>query len=352
MIEGLDWLSGGPVINECPEFVFDIDEFFTFKKFLFVAGRCRHASRWIEWLFVVFNQSIVLVPLRARAGSELSFDFHVALPDDQTDANVQLGFALSDGSRFLVTNPTHQRMSRDPGHRAFLKFVELAGALKTGKILEIGSRARSGTIYRSFIPGAVSYTGFDIKAGVNVDVVGDAHALSAYFGAETFDAAYSIATFEHLMMPWKVAVELNKIMKVGGVVFIGSHQTFPLHEEPWDFWRFSDAGWRALFNKFTGFEIIDTSMGERAYVVGGCIDSSYILLGSGLRISCFELAVQEDRIYFSRLGYQRRRPARHGIPCIGRCLLTAGSARQNTNGPQRFPRRSVVTGAKGRAMAD
>jgi hypothetical protein len=50
------------------------------------------------------------------------------------------------------------------------------------------------------------------------------------------------------------------------VCFVLSHQTFPLHEEPWDFFRFSDSGWRALFNRASGFEVVDVAMGELAAV--------------------------------------------------------------------------------------
>jgi hypothetical protein len=34
----------------------------------------------------------------------------------------------------------------------------------------------------------------------------------------------------------KVALEMNRIMKTGGLVMLATHQTWPLHEVPWDFW--------------------------------------------------------------------------------------------------------------------
>lgn len=49
------------------------------------------------------------------------------------------------------------------------------------KVLEIGSRAvSSNSLWRKVIPD-VDYIGFDIKPGINVDVVGDVHFLSDYF---------------------------------------------------------------------------------------------------------------------------------------------------------------------------
>jgi len=98
--------------------------------------------------------------------------------------------------------------------------------------------------------------------------VGDAHQLTEYFGSESFDAVFSISTFEHLAMPWKAVLEINRVLKPDGLVFVATHQAFPLHEAPWDYWRFSDSAWRALFNPATGFEILGTALGEEASVVG------------------------------------------------------------------------------------
>jgi hypothetical protein len=35
-----------------------------------------------------------------------------------------------------------------------------------------------------------------------------------------------------------------------------------MHELPWDFWRYSDTVWPALFNQRTGFEIVATGLGQ------------------------------------------------------------------------------------------
>jgi hypothetical protein len=64
-----------------------------------------------------------------------------------------------------------------------------------------------------------------------------------------------------------VALELNHVMRLGGICLVATNQTWPLHDEPWDFWRYSDHVWPALFNAATGFEIVEAAMGEPAYVV-------------------------------------------------------------------------------------
>ncbi|MEY2528845.1 MAG: hypothetical protein QOJ05_935 [Verrucomicrobiota bacterium] len=125
-----------------------------------------------------------------------------------------------------------------------------------GKVLEIGSRqvVKGGQSKRSLFSNC-DYVGFDYYADDNTDVVGDAHELSRFFGPE-FDAVFSLAVFEHLAMPWIVAAEINKVLKVGGLTFHSTHFAFPLHERPWDFWRYTDQALRILFSPPLGFEVI------------------------------------------------------------------------------------------------
>lgn len=124
------------------------------------------------------------------------------------------------------------------------------------KVLEIGSRqvVPGGESKRSLFPNC-SYVGFDYYADSNTDVVGDAHELSKFFGCE-FDAVFSLAVLEHFAMPWVIAAEINKVLKVGGLTFHSTHFAFPIHERPWDFWRYTDQALRILFSPPLGFEVI------------------------------------------------------------------------------------------------
>jgi hypothetical protein len=180
-------------------------------------------------------------------------------------ANAELVVAFADGDVSVVGglgNPA-------PGgtHAVFGRFLHDIGQKPNGRLLEIGSRARSGITRRDLIPSGWNYTGLDIMAGPNVDIVGDAHELSRIFQKETFDAVMALAVLEHLIMPWKFATELNKVMNLGGVGIFLTHQTWPMHDEPWDFFRFSRHGFTGILNKFTGFRIIEAKMGEPCFIV-------------------------------------------------------------------------------------
>lgn len=155
----------------------------------------------------------------------------------------------------------------DPAHELFGRFQELLRQRAPGRLLEVGSRARSGVVRRDLAPPGWEYSGLDVMDGPNVDVVGDAHRLSSLYPRHHFDAIMACSVLEHLMMPWKFVVELNRVLKPGAIGVFTTHQCWPLHDQPWDFWRFSDMAWTGLLNAATGFEIMAARMGEPAFVV-------------------------------------------------------------------------------------
>jgi len=134
------------------------------------------------------------------------------------------------------------------------------------RLLDLGGRARSGNEYGSDYPEC-AITTFDIVEAAGVDIVGDAHELSRHFPPDSFDFILCVSVFEHLLMPWKVVLEMNRIMKPGGLAFIHTHQTIGIHDAPWDFLRFSQYCWPGFFNAATGFEIIDTTAAHFQHIV-------------------------------------------------------------------------------------
>ena len=213
-----------------------------------------------------------LVEQFGKEANHSRFDLEVPVSNDQISPDIKLWCVLAGKKIFQVDIPPSHIHNKNPDYNLFSYFKEQIKALKNGAVLEIGSRNRSNLVRKGQIPSQLSYIGMDIKAGENVDVVGDAHKLSTLFPPEHFNAVFSVAVFEHLLMPWIVAVEMNSVMKMGAIAFICTHHTFPLHEQPWDFWRYTDRAWQALFNSYSGFEIIDTLLEFPAYILPRCIN--------------------------------------------------------------------------------
>lgn len=143
----------------------------------------------------------------------------------------------------------------DPFHTVFPQIVARCSESPGCKVLEIGSRQVTGVSRRELFADSVEYLGFDVHHGPGVDVTGDAHELASYFQDASMDAILSISVFEHLAFPWKVAMEINRVLKPGGVCYVSTHPCWPTHELPWDFWRFPLAGLRLLFSEPTGFRV-------------------------------------------------------------------------------------------------
>lgn len=166
---------------------------------------------------------------------------------------------------FLATLPFrfHNNNIHEPNnvsHKDWAAYLSSQFNKPGFRILELGSRNVTGSNLRDKFSNA-HYVGFDFYAGENVDIVGDAHKLSSYFSnQEKFDLIFSSAVFEHLYMPWIAAIEIQKLLKVEGHVFIETHFSFSSHERPWHFFQFSDMGLRALFNDALGFDLIESGM--------------------------------------------------------------------------------------------
>nr|WP_294508048.1 methyltransferase domain-containing protein [uncultured Rhodopila sp.] len=187
---------------------------------------------------------------------------------DTLAADTEIEFRTVTGwtRRVLLAELCADRISRYPGIQLDRVFVDAVNSIPEARVLDIGGRARS-KIARGAEFNAAEYVVFDVMDGDNVNVVGDAHQLAAYFPANHFDAVLSTSVFEHLLMPWAVVAQMSRVLKTGGIGLIATHQTLGLHDMPWDFWRFSDTAWDALFNRHTGFEILQRTLDFDQYVL-------------------------------------------------------------------------------------
>lgn len=150
--------------------------------------------------------------------------------------------------------------SKMVAHGKYMQYLTEIGNHEGMKILEVGSRQVTGQSDARERFSKAQYVGFDYYDGPNVDVVGDAHKLSQYFGDEKFDIIYSSAVFEHFAMPWVAAEEMAKLLKVGGIIFAETHFSHSSHERPWHFFQFSDMALRVLFSPAMGFECIEAGV--------------------------------------------------------------------------------------------
>jgi len=157
--------------------------------------------------------------------------------------------------------------SKDSLSLMLRRFVDLVNG-RGGRVLQVGARTSiglEGMPPRPLLHGPV--IGLDIHPGHCVDLVGDAHFLSRFLRERSFDAVISGSVLEHLQAPWLFAAEVNRILKVGGLVYHEAPGAWPAHAQPNDFWRMSAEGLGVLFGPECGFEILDAQDGGPAAMI-------------------------------------------------------------------------------------
>jgi len=151
--------------------------------------------------------------------------------------------------------------ARPDGNALMDEFLARCRLLDKPRVLELGTKRSiptRSTKHDALIQHAGQYLGTDIEAGIDVDIVADIHCLTNVTGIEQFDVIISCSTFEHLKYPHLAAHEIMKALKIGGLLFIQTHQSFPLHAYPFDYFRFSREALAGLFGTKMGFHVIAT----------------------------------------------------------------------------------------------
>jgi SAM-dependent methyltransferase len=70
----------------------------------------------------------------------------------------------------------------------------------------------------------------------------------------SFDAVLNTQVLEHVADPVRVAGELFRVLAPGGRVWLTAPLVWPLHEEPFDYWRFTSHGLRRVLEE-AGFRV-------------------------------------------------------------------------------------------------
>jgi SAM-dependent methyltransferase len=115
-----------------------------------------------------------------------------------------------------------------------------------------GGRQRQWLDARLAAGDAIRVIYSDIDAGADVDIYCDGHDLP--FGEGVFDAVITTAVLEHVLYPERVAAEIHRVLKVGGVLYSELPFMQQVHEGAYDFTRYTLSGHRRLFNGFSELE--------------------------------------------------------------------------------------------------
>ncbi|OQY71297.1 MAG: hypothetical protein B6D44_13225 [Ignavibacteriales bacterium UTCHB2] len=135
-----------------------------------------------------------------------------------------------------------------------------------GKLLDIGCGNKPySTIVSPFIE---SYTGCDIVQSSDkvVDIL--CQATDIPLESNSFDTVISTQTIEHVADHQRLVNEAYRLLRPGGYFVISGPMYWPLHEEPFDFFRFTKYGFRYILEA-AGFKIVEENANGGKWAVFG-----------------------------------------------------------------------------------
>jgi SAM-dependent methyltransferase len=124
-------------------------------------------------------------------------------------------------------------------------------------VLDIGSYNVNGSYKHLFLH--CKYTGLDITAGPNVDIV----APSPYhypIENDTYDVVISGQAIEHVQDMHAWIREIARVTKSGGLVCIIGPQLWEEHRYPVDCWRILPDGMKFLLGEIAGLDCVESYM--------------------------------------------------------------------------------------------
>ena len=133
---------------------------------------------------------------------------------------------------------------------SFLRTYETSFPRRDGvtRLLEVGSKSYDGQpSYRSLITEDwIDYTGLDLEAGLNVDLVPKSGFVWPEIADGSFDVVISGQTFEHNPYFWVTMAEISRVLSPGGLACIIAPGAVGVHRFPVDCWRFYPDSWAPL----------------------------------------------------------------------------------------------------------
>ena len=124
-------------------------------------------------------------------------------------------------------------------------------------VLDVGSRAVSGhkLTHKDIVkPHDLKYIGVDVVEGPNVDVVmKEPYRLP--LRSQSVDIIFCGQVFEHVPYFWVTFLEMARVLRGGGVIFLSAPSRGHRHSPPTDCWRFYPDGMRSLA-KFADLKLL------------------------------------------------------------------------------------------------
>ena len=140
-----------------------------------------------------------------------------------------------------------------PRKQATLRNVDrfisaLKAAAAQPRVLVVGGGSIGQGLEQLYGDPDIAIAAFDIYQTPNIHFVADAHDMP--LADSVFAGVVVQAVLEHVLEPPRVAAEIFRVLKPGGLVYAETPFMQQVHEGAYDFTRFTESGHRYLFRAF------------------------------------------------------------------------------------------------------
>lgn len=123
------------------------------------------------------------------------------------------------------------------------------------KVIDIGSYDVNGSYRPFFTRDGWQYIGVDLVGGPNVDITLES-PYRLPFPSHSVDLIVSGQAFEHIEFFWLTWLEMARVLKPGGLIFLLAPSRGYEHRHPQDCWRFYPDSYHALA-KYASLDLLE-----------------------------------------------------------------------------------------------
>jgi SAM-dependent methyltransferase len=137
----------------------------------------------------------------------------------------------------------------------FKQTAAFASQVSNARILEIGSGRRDMGEDRYTVKHLFSSDNEFVQSDVNPEFGHQIVDVTSMDFEDEFDVILCLFVLEHVF-DFKSAVEhMHRALRPGGRVLIAVPHLYPYHDEPIDFWRFTEYSLRTLLDRFSDVDL-------------------------------------------------------------------------------------------------
>jgi SAM-dependent methyltransferase len=159
---------------------------------------------------------------------------------------------------FLKNSPFHPQWPIFQLEKKSYKYISEALIISNQKVLDIGCGHRG---IEKMLPRGCSYFGLDLYETATgwyasePDIYANAENLP--LKNDTFEHVLALEVFEHIGNPDKVIIEIERVLKKNGTLIMSVPFLYPLHDEPYDFRRWTRHGLKKLIENNRNLTVLE-----------------------------------------------------------------------------------------------